>query len=162
MRKLLIPLALVSVVAGAVGCSNADFSGSYTVSLTNRENACNFSNWSNGQMTSNVGLNISQNGNAVSGEVTGLSAAYLDIVIGGHIFTGTVSGDTIEMRLAGTRSQSSGNCDYTIDLLVRGTLTVDALQGEMLYDPKTDGAPDCGVLSTCVNVQAFSGSRPPK
>jgi hypothetical protein len=162
MRYILRSLALVAVAAGAVGCGNADVAGSYTIALTNRENACGFSGWQVGQMTNNVTLNITQNGGTVSGEVTGLAAGYLDLVIGGHIFTGTVGGNSIEMKLTGTRTAAQGNCDYTVDLVVKGTLTGDSLQGELRYTPKTDGASDCGALNTCTNIQAFSGSRPPK
>lgn len=147
---------------GAVGCGNADVAGSYTIALTNRDNTCQFDGWTVGTTTNNVPLNITQNGGTVSGEVTGLAAAYLDAIAGGHIFTGSVSGNTVEMKLSGTRSGTRGNCDFTVDLVVKGTLTGDSLQGEIRYTPKTDGASDCGVLNTCFNVQSFSGARPPK
>jgi hypothetical protein len=162
MRNKLTSMALVLVAVGAVGCGNADVSGNYTVALTSRENNCNFDGWQQGQMVNNVPLNITQNGGTVSGEVTGLAGAGLEAIVGGRIFTGTVSGNTVEMKITGTRMGARGNCDYTVDLIAKATLTGDSLQGELHYIPKTDGATDCGTLNTCTNIQSFSGTRPPK
>src|SRR4051812_1638384 len=107
-----------------VACSSsssgppADVSGSYTVAVTNRTNGCEFPNWNEGAVSTNVPFTITQDGANVSGTVGGLSGAYTAIVLGTSTFAGTVAGSSVSMTATGTRSTMKGNCAYTINATV--------------------------------------------
>ncbi len=154
-------------VLGVVACSGgggpaADFTGNYTVAITNKDNGCNYPNWTVGNTASGIPLTVTQSGDSVTGTVTGLTGTYMNLVLGTNTFTGSGSGATVTLTAYGTRNATSGNCAYTTNAIISATLTGDALQGTISYTPKTNGSPDCGALASCASVQAMSGARPPK
>jgi len=159
----------VCVLATLAACSSstssgppADVSGSYTVTVTNRTNGCNFPSWNEGAATPNIPFTITQNGASVSGSVGGLSGAYTAIVLGTNTFSGTAAGTTVSMTAYGTRSTTMGQCAYTINATVTGNLLGNELTGSIKYVPATNHSPDCGTLESCVSQQDFDGTRPPK
>jgi hypothetical protein len=163
MRRL-VPLVLVGVLP-LVACGGddpVDAAGNYTVALTNRENGCNNPNWTVDDMTSGVGVVMTQNGLAVSADVQpGGARLALDLVLGGHIFTGQVDGDHLDLLITGANSFASGNCDYTVDAQIDAHLAGDVLMGNVYYRARTDGASDCGALTGCASRQELLGNRPP-
>jgi hypothetical protein len=155
-------VALALVVAAACGDDPADVAGTFTLSLTNRDNGCNIANWTTGPIAGTVPLVVTQSGSSASAEVQGLARAALDALVGGHVFTGSVDGADLSLTIVGTRAASQGACAYTMDADLEATLTGDNLAGSVLYRARTNGATDCGALTGCVSQQDFAGARPPQ
>jgi|GEM_PF-2940987 len=135
--------------------------GAYVMIFTNRENGCAFPSWVVGA-TSNVDVQISLNGAVVVGAPQGLAAGFLDLWLGAHVFAGTQTGDHLVLVLAGNKSMSHGNCDYTIDASLDVALTGDLLQGDLVYRARTNNAPACGELTGCSTRQSLNGTRAPR
>jgi hypothetical protein len=158
MKRLL--WVLLGVIA-ACGGDPVDAEGTYAVGLTNRENGCNFDNWTVGQQTSGIEVVITQNGESAIAEVKGGAGLYLSFAFGSNTFSGSVDGSDLDLFLAGTRAQTSGNCTYTYDGRIVATLTGNALNGTLTYSSNGNNNSDCAAI-VCDSVQEFSGSRPPK
>ncbi len=155
------PLVVLLVM---VGCSSdpVPVAGTYTVNVTNRDNGCNFANWTVGGMTSAVSVAITQSGSTATADVTGAIGTYFDVAFGTSMFTGPVDGDQINLKLMGTRAQTTGNCTFTYDGEIAATSNGDILTGRINYTPATNGHSDCGTVEGCVSYQDFNGSRPPQ
>ena len=155
--KRLILLALV-----AAGCtSDVNAEGTYTISVTNRTNGCNLANWTEGDTASNITVAMSQEDNRLTADVMGVTRIYLDIVLGGHVFTGHVHGDELDLLLESSRSQTTGNCVYTINAHMLSVLDRDTLIGRINYESATNGNSDCAGITGCVSYQDMNGTRPP-
>jgi hypothetical protein len=161
MRCLTLACLVGSLAAGCGGDDPADVAGNYSVAVTNRENSCNFQGWQQGSQAEMIPMAITQRGSSVSANVGGWAGGWLELVLGGRVFTGSISGDHLVLAIEGEPMFQSGSCDFTIDATLDAEADGDVLRGELRYRPRTDGANDCGVLETCVNVQAFNGTRPP-
>jgi len=160
--KRLSFLALGVLVVAACGSGDpVDVEGTYSVGLTNRDNGCNFQNWTVGAMTSGVTVVITQNGANAIAEVQGLAGGYLSFAFGSSTFSGDVDGNHLDLFLSGTRPQTSGNCTYTYDGNIKATLVGDALNGSLTYSSNGNNNTDCAAI-VCDSVQDFAGSRPPK
>jgi hypothetical protein len=155
---------LVFVLALGAGCGSdpADVSGSYTIAITNRDNGCMLGNWNVGDMTSGIPVVITQDGDNVTADVMGLAAIGLDAALASHAFTGTVDGNDLDMKIVGTRPQQSGNCTFTYNANLRGSISGDALTGRVDYTAATNGNSDCAPLDGCKSSQDFNGTRPPR
>jgi hypothetical protein len=138
-----------------------NIAGDYSVALTDRDNGCNLGNWTVGQQTSGIPVTITQSMSDVTCEVGGLAQIALDAGLGAHVFTGSVAGTSVDANILGTVAQQSGNCTYTYNAEIYGTLSGNALAGFVHYTAATNGNPDCTGLENCVSTQEFSGSRPP-
>jgi hypothetical protein len=156
MKRLLLLLGVV-----ACGGDPVDVEGTYSIGLTNRENGCNFDNWTVGQQTTGVDVVITQNGEAAIAEVQGGAGLYLNFAFGSNTFSGSVDGSDVDLFLAGTRSQTMGNCTFTYDGRIAATLSGNALNGTLTYSSNGNDNTDCAAI-VCDSVQEFSGSRPPK
>lgn len=156
MRTLAPLLLLFACACGGT----SDLSGEYTVGLTNGVNGCDFENWTAGRQTSGVVFTVTQNDQEVTGQVGGAAGLYLGVIAGSNTFAGTIDGPDFEMRLVGVRSQTEGDCRYTVDVVATGRIEGDLISGELTYVPKTSGT-GCR-FENCQNVQAFAGARPPK
>jgi hypothetical protein len=157
----------LAAVAAACGGENfeeetADVAGSYTLSVTSRENGCNFPMWMEGTSTTGIPLVVTQDGTAVTAMLDGLAGVTADIALGSRTFTGTITGSRMSLQLYGTRSHSSGNCTFTYNAAVSAVASGDSISGSLAYSPKTNGNPDCSSIDGCVSRQEFAGSRPPK
>ncbi len=154
-------LFLLLLAAGCGSAAPVDFTGTYTVNVTNGSNVCGFPNWSTGSSSTGIPLTISQNGGMLSAQVGGLTGVYLDLILGSHTLSGTAAGDTFDLTLPGSRAGSQGTCAYTINAHALGTLSGDALSDSLHYTAATNHSPDCAALASCESVQNFNGTRPP-
>lgn len=160
--KLLIS-SLVAMVASAA-CSEdpADISGNYSANLTARDNGCNLANWQPGAMVTQIPVVITQTDAEARAEVGGLAGVALELALASRLFIGEVDGDSFRLEIIGTRPQTSGNCTFTYDATMSGSLSGDSLSGRVSYTTATNGNTDCAALRDCVSFQDFSASRPPR
>jgi hypothetical protein len=149
-------------VVAACGGEPADVSGEYSLAVTNRDNGCEFDDWQEGDTAQNIPLTVDQDGRDVTARLGGLAGLFVEAVLGSRTFEGVVSGDRVTLELYGSRSLSEGNCTFTINATVTGTLIGNALSGFIDYTPAHNGNPDCSSIDRCVTTQEFSGSRPPR
>ena len=157
---------LLTGLAGlAAGCGDdAEVAGTYSVSLTNRTNGCNLSNYTVGDTSTNIGVVITQSGSNVTLTVNGLAGIALIGLLGAdkNIYTGSVDGNDVDVESLGTRSQTMGNCTFTYNSKIAGSIDGDALTGRIEYRAADNGNPDCATISGCLTYQDFNGTRPPQ
>jgi hypothetical protein len=141
----------------------ADFRGVYAVSVIARQNGCGFANWEEGKVHQNVGFTLTQQEDKVTGSIDGLVGTAVSWWLGSNSFVGSARGDRLTLTAYGTKQQEQrGSCAWTINAIIDGKLTGDALQGTIKYTAQTNKSPDCGALEGCITQQDFVGSRPPK
>lgn len=152
-----------AIAVAQAGCDDdpADFAGTYTVNVTNRDNGCSFDNWTEGETASNINMTLTQEGSEVTATVDGLVGAYLNLVFGDNQYVGSADGNSLELTLFGTRSATAGNCTYTVNGILDGDLDGDVMQGQLRYEAATNDNPDCALLEGCASIQDFNGTRPP-
>src|SRR5262245_15079828 len=107
-----IPLVLL------LGCSGsdssglpADFSGNYSVSITNSSNGCNYANWKVGESVQNIEVSVGQSGADLTVDVRGLANIYF-AVLGIGTLKGTAGGSSASATAVGTNSIKQGLCAY--------------------------------------------------
>ena len=157
-------LFLVLSLGLSAGCETetAKVAGEYTVAVTNGKNECEFINFNPGDTASGIVMSVKQSGTDVSADFGGTGAGVLlDLVLASHVFTGSVDGNDLDLKIVGARSLSKGNCAYTIDARATGEISGDILTGQIDYTAVTNDNPDCGTLTGCHTVQTFNGTRPP-
>jgi hypothetical protein len=159
MRDLVLAASIATCLA-ACSSDDADVSGNYMTTITNRDNGCNFGSWTVGAVT-NAAVTITQGGNRLTATVTGLPGLALDAALGDHVYTGIVSGDSVNVNLFGTRTSNTGNCTYTYNSEIHAAVTGDVLTGQIDYTAATNGNPDCAAITDCRSSQDFNGTRPP-
>lgn len=164
-RSVAPAAALVGILAGCGDSDPVDVSGAYTINITYVSNGCALNPWmADGSVLMAVPFQIAQDEmdrSKVSGTVQGLVGAGLGLWLGSNVFQGTVEGDEIELALDG-RPAGLGNCAYTPNASLSGELEGDLLTGAIRYTYKTNGNPDCAMLTGCLTLQNFNGTRPPK
>jgi hypothetical protein len=158
----LVGVVCTAMVLGACGDDHVNAAGEYTLSITNRENGCGFSNWTEGDTATGIALSVTQSDGDVTGSVGGSTRVFLDLWLGSHTYTGSVDGNDVSMTLYGTVSNQEGNCTYTVNSTVEAELDGDVLVGDIRYTAATNGNPDCASLQGCVSRQSFNGTRPPR
>jgi len=159
MKSLLL---ITAILAGCGSDDPVDAEGTWTVSTVNREDDCNIG-WNVGQTSQNVEVSITQSngGESVNVDINGIGGGVVDLFLGGNdIFTGHVSGAHLTATREGTRSNNMGNCTYTYNATIEAHISGDTMMGSISYRPATNGNSDCAAVE-CVNVQDFSGNRPP-
>jgi hypothetical protein len=159
MKRLIL---LGFVVLAACGGDPVNAEGTYTVSVTNRDNGCNFQNWTAGDSATNIQVVVNQEGTTANADVMGATRVYLDLILGAHVYNGTVDGADLNLSVAGTRSTTMGNCTLTIDSELLATLDGDVLTGRLNYSWHGNGNTDCAPYDGCVSYQAMNGTRPPQ
>jgi hypothetical protein len=154
---------LVALLAGCGG-SDAEVAGNYTMALTNGDNGCNLGNFTPGTQSTGVNIVITQDANKLTLTVNGVAALYLDGLLGAgkNVFTGTVGGDSISVDSIGTKSNTSGNCTYTYNAHILGTLDGDVLRGRIEYRAADNGNSECTQVHGCLSFQDYNGTRPPQ
>lgn len=157
MKRLIL---LVGLTAGCNDTVNAE--GTYTINVTNKTNGCNFQNWTVGDSATNIGVVINQQGSSANADVMGATRVYLDLVLGSHVFNGSVDGNDLDLKIAGTRSGTMGNCTLTIDAELLATLNGDVLTGRINYHYHGNGNTDCAPYDGCTSYQDMNGTRPPQ
>ncbi len=156
-----IPLALLAAVACSSSASGppANVAGTYTVSVTNRENGCNVASFTPGLMTTGVTVQVTQNGAQISADVMGLAGVYLTAGVGSSTLVGSLDG--AKASLTASANHTTGMCAYTTTATASMTFNGDTMQGSITYTDSGNGSSDCGVVQSCMNLQNFAGSRPP-
>lgn len=152
------------VILGACASDPVQVGGDYTVGVTDRDNGCNFENWTVGAMNSGIPISISQNGTKVTATVNGLTGAYLNVIFGTMAYDGTVDGSALDLELQGSHALTKGNCAYTFNSQIIATANGDLITGKINYLPATNGNSDCTtmMIEGCLSYQDFTGSRPPQ
>ncbi|MBL0212396.1 MAG: hypothetical protein IPQ07_00665 [Myxococcales bacterium] len=148
-----------------VGCGgDANVAGNYSIALTNGDNGCNLSNFTPGNTTTNVGVTTVQDGSKVTMTVEGLAGVALIGFLGAgkNVFTGSVDGDDVSVESIGTKPNTSGNCTYTFNATINGTLDGDVLRGRIEYRAADNGNSDCSQVHGCLTYQDYNGTRPPQ
>jgi hypothetical protein len=153
---------------GLSGCGDgddagpaADIAGHYTIAVTNRDNGCDFADFTPSESAESIPLTITQNGSEVTGTLEGLAGAWVALLFGSNQFTGKVSGTSVSMTLYGNRTATQGNCVYSVNAIMTATSTGDVLQGHIDYTKAGNSNPDCAGVSGCITRQDFNGTRPP-
>ena len=160
MKRLLL-LAGIAALA-ACGSDPVNAEGTYTISVTNRDNGCNFNNWTVGDSAAGIQVVVNQEGTAVNADVMGATRVYLDLILGSHVYNGTVDGSDLNLDIVGTRSAAMGNCTLTIDSQLLATLNGDVLTGRLNYHYHGNGNSDCAPYDGCTSFQEMNGTRPPQ
>jgi hypothetical protein len=156
--------AVCGILLVACGGSDSpvDAQGQYAISLTSRTNDCGFDNWTEGESSTGIPLTITQDGAEADAEVGGLAAAFLDLALGEHIFSGTVSGRHLDLEIFGSRQLTRAGCPHVVNATLEASLEGDVLQGEIHYTVNGNGSPECEALDGCDSYQEFNGTRPPQ
>jgi hypothetical protein len=155
MRYLGLLLCLASC-----GTEDAFVAGDFSISVTTRDNGCNFAQWTPG-VSSAATVTITQLESDITATVTGVGAIALELLVGGHVFSGKVRGDALDLTLFGTRSNMTGNCTYTFNAEIHAAIDGDVLTGQIDYLSATNANPDCDGITSCRSFQDFNGTRPP-
>jgi hypothetical protein len=154
-------VGLAAILAGC-GTDPVDAEGTYSVAVTNRDNGCNFANWTIGESAANIQVVVTQQGDSASATVTGVTGGVLTLWLGSNVFSGKVSGNQLDLLLTGTRAQTTGNCTWTVNGEIDARLNGDVLVGRINYVGASNDASDCTPIEGCVTYQDFNGTRPPR
>jgi hypothetical protein len=160
--------AFLPVLLGLVSCGSgeeftANVAGNYTVAITNGPNGCNWDMWKEGDPHEGVAFTITQDGKALTGKVMlgfGQGALAFALLFGTDDFTGSADGDSFTLSKPGN-ALTQGNCPYSYNATIDGTISGDSISGTITYATVTNGNPACKDVE-CSNTQKFSGSRPPQ
>ncbi|MGE0549781.1 MAG: hypothetical protein AB7O24_20955 [Kofleriaceae bacterium] len=158
-------VGLVPWVAALVGCGSsepANVEGMYTIAVTNRDNGCNFADWTVGESTPGIGVVINQEGADVSATLQGGVGLFLNFALGSDTYSGTIDGNDLDLVLYGNRNATMGNCTYSYNSEIHATADGDTLEGRVDYVAVGNGNPDCASIDSCVTFQDFNGTRPPQ
>lgn len=159
MRRTAFILALL---AGACGSDTpANLAGTYTLALTVQKNECDILTNVVGTSSTGVTVVVTQDGSNVTAKVQGVPGLGLGLATGSDTFTGKVSGNSLDLSIVGNVPGSSGNCAFTRNAHLAGTVAGDLLTGSVTYTFATNKNPDCGTRDTCQDVQVLNGTRPP-
>jgi hypothetical protein len=164
MRVLALGGVLVLGVVAACGSDDpANVEGNYTVAITNRDNGCNLANWTVGDTSQGIAVQITQEGTEASATVMGVTGGVLNLFLGSSTFSGDVDGTDLDLDLFGTRPQMQDTCTYTFNARIVGDIEGDVLQGRVEYRAATTtpNNPDCSSIQGCLTFQEFNGTRPP-
>jgi hypothetical protein len=139
----------------------ANVAGDYTVSLTNGANTCpSKSDWIEGNQSTGIPFTIQQDGNRIWAEAEGPAAVLFILVTGEVAFEGEVHENAFSMTNYGTKVSQEGNCTYTVNATIAGTVDGNTIEGTVVYRPAVTDNPDCAALD-CQAEQLYSGIRPP-
>ena len=154
-----VVLAFALIVAGCA--SPANFAGAYSnVVITNGNDMCGLSGWTNGTMTTApVNIDQAMGASAATLVVNGTAGVYVGVLTGDNHLAGTVSGNDADFSRDGTTMLMNGACAYTLDMDVSIHLSGEQISGTVTYTPRTNHDPSCGLLETCHNTQTVLGTR---
>lgn len=157
--SILLQLVLLAGCGG-----DANVAGNYTIALTNGPNGCNLSSFTPGSTTSGVSAVVVQDGSKVTLTIEGLAGLALAGLLGANrnVFTGDVDGDSMQVESIGTKANTSGNCTYTYNATIDGSLDGDVLRGRISYRAADNGNTDCSQVHGCLSYQDYNGTRPPQ
>ena len=166
--------ALLLGVVASVGCGGsggnggnengdpgppAQVAGDYDVTLRNVSNGCGFGDWEDGGTTTDIGMGLTQNESAVEGRLQGLAGTLVALLIGTADFSGTVSGDHVELVAYSAYTSHVDACIQSLVVTMGGDVSGNVWSGELEYTYVDNGAPDCEQLADCVSRQSFDAVR---
>ncbi len=155
------PLLVLCFAMGCGSDSPANVAGTYTLALTVAKNECGILSNDVGTTSSGVEAQVTQNGSDVAAQIKGVGGTLLALALGTDTFTGKVSGDSLDLAIAGTVPGSNSTCVFTRNARMQAKLAGDLLTGTVTYSFATNRTADCGFRDTCQDTQAFNGTRPP-
>jgi hypothetical protein len=153
--------AAAGLALAVAACSDppSNAAGAYAVTVINRDNGCMFGNWTPGTAAT-ADVTLTQDTHDVTAEVTGLGAVVLELAVGGHTYAGMIQGGDLDLNLFGTRTNTLGNCTYTLNSEIHAVISGDVMTGQINYTSAPNGNPDCAPITGCLSFQDFSGNRP--
>jgi hypothetical protein len=138
----------------------SEVAGDYTVSLTNGANSCTtVTGWSEGAVNSGIHFTITQDGSKLTAEADGDAAVYFILLTGSNEFVGSIHGNAFVLTDYGPTVSMAGNCTYTVNAVVSGTVDGDTISGTVTYRPVIGSDPDCSPYD-CEAKQVYEGTRP--
>ncbi len=155
-------VAWLSLWLCVAACSSDDVNvaGDYTVTVTDGNNGCNLPSWTTGA-TSSATVTLTQSQSNVTAVVGGVAGIALNLGLGSNSFTGKITSSDLDLHLFGTRSNTAGNCTYTLNAAIRAVVSGNTLTGQIDYTSATNGNPDCSTIDKCDSFQDLSGMRMP-
>ncbi|MCP4445366.1 MAG: hypothetical protein GY811_08485 [Myxococcales bacterium] len=153
--------ALLFIGCGGDGAS-ADPTGEYTIAITSGANGCGFENWQEGATSTGIRMTITEDDMGVTANVDGISALFLDLLQGSHVFAGDVTGSDLRLEIVGSREQNLAGCTHLVDSTLEAEIDGDILIGTISYTVADNTASECATFAGCASVQNFNGTRPPQ
>jgi hypothetical protein len=159
-------LFVLGILSAACGSSTpTNFAGTYTITIVDGANACQFPNWNPGDASTNITAQITQDASLaqIMFPPNTLVGAYMLVVLGTDSFSGQVTGNEFKASYLGSKPITQGSCTYNVKVDLDVTLdTNDLVSGTLTYTPLTNGDASCGALNACSNVQTVNGARTAK
>tara|TARA_R110002096_G_scaffold44524_8_gene119806 strand:- start:2098 stop:2592 length:495 start_codon:yes stop_codon:yes gene_type:complete len=153
--------AFLTAGCGGDGAS-ADATGDYAVAITSGANGCNFVNWEEGATNTGIPLGIVEAEAGVTATVGGISALFLDLLVGSNVFVGGISGSELSMDIEGTVERNQDGCTHFVNSSLEANIDGDILVGSVIYTVADNDSAECAALIGCESVQNFNGTRPPQ
>ena len=161
------PLALVALVALLVSCDSEssipNVAGTYTINLKVTKLDCAMLVGELGDENTGVNVVFTQDEadrRKVTATVQNPGRAILTVFLGNNSFTGTLTGNSLDLALEGRSKVSTDACAYSQNARLKATVDKDFLSGTITYSYATNKASDCGIKNTCSDEQTVTGSRP--
>lgn len=158
--------AALALAVGSWSCGGTDepvnFNGTYTTTITNKANGCEFANWMVGNKTQNVEVVMATDATdakSVVVTVQGFAGGFLELFVGSRIFISNTNGNEISGLLLGRESTDAG-CMQQSRIRINGKLNGDALDGTLTYGFVVKNPETCGIKASCATQQTIVGSRP--
>jgi hypothetical protein len=158
--KRVIWIAWMVLAASAAACSDANVAGNYIAQITNGADGCSLG--LDRDQKAAATFTVTQDGSDISLTIDGAPAGFIAILAGSAVLTGSVDGDDIKVERTGTVKKSAMSCEYTINVQVKASQDGDAMSGRVEYRAATNDDPTCGSRQSCVTVQEFNATRPPR
>jgi len=156
------PLACIN--EGSVGGASTalpDVAGTYTISLSYKENGCLLDSWQEGSVLNGVVLELEQEAADLSGTVQGITGGVLALIHGSNIYRGTLEGAHADMTIFGQYPGSEGNCSFSLNNELSADFDGDFMNGTLAFVKQGNGNPDCGAVE-CQSLIRFNGARAPR
>jgi hypothetical protein len=141
------------------GQAPANFAGSYSTTMTLGPNGCMFESWTEGNVSEDVPLTVTQTDTTVTVVVGGLIGGFLSLALGTNQLSGTVDGNTVHLSFVGTNvvTNQTTMCTYRMTATGDAFLQGDLIDGDLDF---TATMPSCPELEGCHSYVSVTGLRP--
>jgi hypothetical protein len=157
-------------LAGLGACSDtpANVAGTYAVTLTDGSDGCQVFEGQLPMAQSTITVAITQTGSQIQADVEGDGEPQLMALVGTHVFTGTVDGDTLQLAITGAFTRTIEGCNYKLDAVIAAAVDGARFSGSLSYravseDPTCMQFNDAGSSVTgataCDSDQSMSGEK---